>query len=76
MLGIRLDSKTERDLEALARRQGRTKSAVVREAIRRYLTSVDLAGEARRQSLAVGGDGAEQDAIRFIEQATDLGEGD
>lgn len=74
MLGIRLDPETERELAALAKRQGRTKSAVVREAIRRYLTSIDLAGEARRQSLAVSGDTAEQDALRFVEHATDWGD--
>lgn len=75
MLGIRIDSDMERELEALARRQGRTKSAIVREAIGRYLASIDLAGEARRQSLAVSGDEAEKDAASFVEHAVDLGEG-
>lgn len=72
MLGIRLDDETRRELEALARQQGRSKSAIVREALRRYLTSIDLAGEARRQSLAVDNDRAERDAISFIEHATDI----
>lgn len=76
MLGIRIDPATERELEALARRQGRTKSAVVREALRRYLASVGLADEARRQSLAVGADDAEREAARFTERATDPGEDD
>lgn len=72
MVGIRLDAEALRELEAVAKRQGRTKSAVVREAVRRYLTSVNLVGEAKRQSLAVGRDRAEQEATRFVERATHL----
>jgi predicted DNA-binding protein len=71
MIGLRIDPAMEYELEALARQQGRTKSALVREAIERYLRSEGLAEEARRQSLAVSGDRAERDAIRFVEQATD-----
>lgn len=76
MIGIRIGRDMEYELDALARRQGRTKSAVVREAIERYLRSEGLVEEARRQSLAVSGDRPERDAILFAEEATDLGTGD
>jgi len=74
MLGIRLDPKLERDLVAIARRLGRTKSDVAREAIRRYLAADELALQARRQSLLISGDATEQDALEFIEHAADLGD--
>ena len=53
MLGVRLDTELEERLAAVARTQGRSKSDIAREAVRRY---VDLHGEAyrreaRRQSL-------------------------
>jgi predicted DNA-binding protein len=51
MLGVRLDPKTDRLLAALARQRRTTKSALVREAIERYLQNADLAGRAREQSL-------------------------
>jgi predicted DNA-binding protein len=73
MIGVRIDEEMERALDAVVKRQGRTRSAVVREALERYLNATDLAEEARRQSLAVGCDTAENDAVRFIEDATDLG---
>lgn len=38
MLGVRLDSDTERDLEALAKRTRRPKSQIAREAIRAYVS--------------------------------------
>ena len=38
MLGIRLDSETERGLEALAKRTRRPKSQIAREAIREYIS--------------------------------------
>lgn len=37
MLGVRLDSDTERQLDALARRTRRTKSDIAREAVRGYV---------------------------------------
>lgn len=54
MLGVRLDAETEAALGKLARRTRRTKSDLVREAVRRYVWSNDqeLLAEARRQSLA------------------------
>ncbi|HVI97964.1 MAG TPA: ribbon-helix-helix protein, CopG family [Sphingomonas sp.] len=54
MLGVRLDTETERSLTALARRTRRTKSDIAREAVRLYVRRHDESylAEARRQSLA------------------------
>ena len=49
MLGVRLDPETERGLEALARRSGRPKSQIAREAIRQYVAKNDIAAVARAQ---------------------------
>jgi Arc/MetJ-type ribon-helix-helix transcriptional regulator len=38
-LNVRLDAKTQRALEALAKRRRQTRSDIVREAITRYATS-------------------------------------
>ena len=53
MLGVRLDSELEQRLAAVARTQGRSKSDIAREAVRRYVERHDEAflAEARRQSL-------------------------
>lgn len=53
MLGVRLDEELERRLAAVARSQGRSKSDIAREAVRRYVDLHDEAfrREARRQSL-------------------------
>ena len=53
MLGVRLNSTTEKALEALARRTRRSKSDIAREAITRHVERHDEAflAEARRQSL-------------------------
>ncbi len=53
MLGVRLDSDLEERLAAVARTQGRSKSDIAREAVRRYVERHDEAylAEARRQSL-------------------------
>ncbi|SEN22114.1 RHH-type transcriptional regulator, rel operon repressor / antitoxin RelB [Sphingomonas gellani] len=53
MLGVRLDEDLERRLAAVARSQGRSKSDIAREAVRRYVDLHDEAyrREARRQSL-------------------------
>ena len=71
MFGIRLERDLDQRLAALAKRQGRTKSDLAREAIRRYLMGDDLAAEARRQSLLVSRSNSEQDALDFIEYAAD-----
>jgi RHH-type rel operon transcriptional repressor/antitoxin RelB len=54
MLGVRLDTETEKSLTALARRTRRTKSDIAREAVRLYVRRHDAAylAKARRQSLA------------------------
>lgn len=71
MLAIRLDSDTERALESLARAQHRTRSDVVREAIRSYLAGNELAAEARRQSLRVSESAAEHEFMAFAADLPD-----
>jgi len=53
MLGVRLDEELERRLTAVARSQGRSKSDIAREVVRRYVDLHDAAflAEAKRQSL-------------------------
>lgn len=51
MLGVRLDPQTDRLLATLAKRQRTTKSALARQAIRRFLEEQDLVVRAREQSL-------------------------
>lgn len=59
MLGVRLDQELERQLASVARNQGRSKSDIAREAVRRYVEMHDKAflAEARRQSLAAAARG-------------------
>jgi len=63
MLGVRLDSDLEERLAAVARTQGRSKSDIAREAVRRYVERHDEAflAEARRQSLAAAALGWTED---------------
>lgn len=68
MFGVRLEPELDRRLCRLAEATGRSKSDVAREAIRRYLLSFDLEGEARRQSLNVGG-AEEEEVLDFLEAA-------
>jgi len=49
MLGVRLDSDTERDLEALAKRTRRPKSQIAREAIRAYVARHGRIARARAE---------------------------
>lgn len=53
MLGVRLDDDLEQRLTAVARTQGRSKSDIARDAVRRYVELHDAAflAEAKRQSL-------------------------
>lgn len=65
MLGVRLDGDLEQRLTAVARSQGRSKSDIAREAVRRYVERHDEAflAEARRQSLRAAARGrTEEDA--------------
>ena len=72
MLGVRLDPELDRLLSAAAKRHGRSKSDLVRDAVRRYLEDPrGLAAEARRQSLLVSTSRAERDALDFIADAAD-----
>jgi RHH-type rel operon transcriptional repressor/antitoxin RelB len=53
MLGVRLDDDLEKRLTSVARTQGRSKSDIARDAVRRYVDLHDAAflAEAKRQSL-------------------------
>ncbi|MBK5101677.1 MAG: ribbon-helix-helix protein, CopG family [Desulfobacteraceae bacterium] len=54
MLAIRLDKEIEQELDLLAKTRGSNRSAVVREAILRYLEDnedLDLAKQAQSQTL-------------------------
>jgi RHH-type transcriptional regulator, rel operon repressor / antitoxin RelB len=59
MLGVRLDDELERRLTTVARSQGRSKSDIARDVIRRYVDQHDAAylAEAKRQSLAAAARG-------------------
>jgi len=55
MLAIRLEKELEQELDLLAKSKGSNRSAIIREAIVRYLEdNEDL--ELARQALAEGGD--------------------
>ena len=61
MLGLRLDGETEARLARVARRQGRSKSDIARDALRLHLARLDddseLVAEMRRiASLVIGED--------------------
>ena len=73
MLGVRLDDELDRLLTEVARREGRTRSEVVREAIRRYVDADRFLAEARRQSRLVA-DRDDEEAAEFAWYAADLGE--
>ncbi|GAA0666075.1 RHH-type rel operon transcriptional repressor/antitoxin RelB [Sphingomonas insulae] len=71
MLGVRLDSELEERLAAVARTQGRSKSDIAREAVRRYVDLHDEAyrREARRQSTRASGRDAATDAAFWQDAA-------
>lgn len=78
MLGVRLDDDLERRLTAVARSQGRSKSDIARDAVRRYVDLHDAAflAEAQRQSLraAARGWSAEArgwEALAAVQDAAD-----
>ncbi len=50
VIGVRLEPELEHQLDQLARRLGKSRSACVREALRHYLQRFGDAAEARRQS--------------------------
>lgn len=63
MLGVRLDDELERRLTSVARSQGRSKSDIARDAVRRYVDLHDAAflAEAKRQSLRAAARGWTQE---------------
>ena len=50
VIGVRMEPELERQLDRLARQQGRTRSACIREAIQQDLLRHGDSEEARRQS--------------------------
>jgi hypothetical protein len=75
MLTIRIDAALTRSLAREARRRRKTKSEVAREILAAGLGdkggTLDLAQEARRQSLLVSRLRSEREALEFLEQAAD-----
>lgn len=75
VLTIRIDANLTRSLAREARRRHKTKSEVAREILAAGLSteggSLDLAQEARRQSLLVSRRRSERETLEFIEQAAD-----
>jgi RHH-type rel operon transcriptional repressor/antitoxin RelB len=69
VLGVRLDSELEERLAAVARTQGRSKSDIAREAVRRYVERHDEAflAEAKRQSLVAAAADRAADDWDFFE---------
>jgi Protein of unknown function (DUF3018) len=76
VMTLRVPREVEKRIEQVARRQRRTKSAVVREVIEGAFAGVDVgsdpAAEARRQSLLVSGRASEKEALRFVADAADV----
>lgn len=67
MLGVRLDDELERRITAVARVQGRSKSDIARDAVRRYVDLHDAAfiAEAKRQSIAASALGWSDDDVAW-----------
>lgn len=68
MLAVRIEEELERQLAAVARRKGRSKSDLVREALRRYLDDDLWLSECRRQS-RLATEAAAQDPIDDLLEA-------
>jgi predicted transcriptional regulator len=75
ILTIRVDANLTRSLAREARRRRKTKSEVAREILAAGLgvggEELDLAQEARRQSLLVSRRRSERDTLQFIEETAD-----
>jgi predicted transcriptional regulator len=72
VLTLRISRRLDRRIEREARRRRSTKSAVLREALQGAFGEsppLDLAREARRQSLLVSGRDSEREVLEFIEQS-------
>lgn len=64
---IFLDESLERDLEILARHQGRPKAALVRDALSRYVDAETSARQARPRFVAIGRSGRSDTSERHEE---------
>lgn len=75
MLSIRIGHDLTRSLAREARRRRKTKSELAREILAAGLSgegsTLDLAQEARRQSLLVSRRRSEREALEFVEHAAD-----
>jgi hypothetical protein len=75
VLTIRIDADLTRSLAREAQRRRKTKSEVAREILAAGLGveegNLDLAQEARRQSLLVSRRRSERETLEFVEQAAD-----
>jgi predicted transcriptional regulator len=75
VLTLRVPADLDRRIAQAARRNKRTKSAVLREALSQAFGAAPLpedpAREARRQSLLVSRRRSERDALDFVEHAAD-----
>jgi hypothetical protein len=75
VLTLRVPPDLDRRIERAARRQRRTKSAVLREVLQGAFAgespSDDPAREARRQSLLVSGRTSERETLEFLELSTE-----
>ena len=71
MLGVRLDDELEARLTAVARTQGRSKSDIARDAVRRYVEQHDAAflAEAKRQSLRAAARGWSREDEEWFDMA-------
>lgn len=70
MLGIRLDAETEAGLARIARRTGRTKSDIARDAIRSYLAETEH-DEALDRELAMIAAAASEADLGFLDHLGD-----
>ena len=68
MLALRLEAELERRIAALARRQGRNKSALVREALIRYMEDQEdiMLAEAALRNLGDGKTLSHEEARRAL----------
>ena len=68
MLALRLEAELERRIAALARRQGRNKSALVREALIRYMEDQEdiMLAEAAVRNLGEGKTLSHEEARRAL----------
>ena len=68
MLALRLEAELERRIAALARRQGRNKSALVREALTRYMEDQEdiMLAEAALRNLGDGKTLSHEEARRAL----------